>query len=60
MEMFFRKLLWPALVLVLIELIFVQSQPHWLFVTLVFAIINAVVLLGLQYIAPRLAPGRQP
>jgi hypothetical protein len=49
-ELYFKKLLWPSLVLVLIELIFVQSQPHWLLLTLGFALLNAAVLYGLQFI----------
>jgi hypothetical protein len=59
MDLFFKKLLWPSLVLALIELIFVQSQPHWLFVTLIFAILNALALLGLQ-VMPQPAARRLP
>jgi hypothetical protein len=59
MELYFKKLLWPSLVIALVELIFVQSQPHWLVVTLGFAFINAAVLLGLQFV-PRPAPQRMP
>jgi hypothetical protein len=58
MELFFKKLLWPSLVIALIELIFVQSQPHWLFVTLIFAILNALALFSLRFIMPQPAARR--
>ncbi|GEM_PF-3771372 len=50
MGLFFKKLLWPSLVVVLIELIYVHSQPHWLILTLVFAVINALALLGIRFV----------
>jgi hypothetical protein len=42
MNLFFEKLLWPALVVVLMEVIFAASQPHWFLVTLAFAVINVI------------------
>lgn len=48
MNLFFEKLLWPSLVLVLIELIFALAQPHWFLATLAFAMLNAVALVVLS------------
>lgn len=50
MNLFFEKLLWPSLVLVLIELLLAQSQPHWFLVTLAFAIINVIAFVALGLI----------
>jgi hypothetical protein len=50
MNLFFEKLLWPSLVLALIELIFAQSQPHWFLATLAFAIVNVIAFVGLALI----------
>ncbi len=50
MNLFFKKLIWPSLVLVLIELLFAQSQPHWFLVTLAFAIINVIAFVGFRLI----------
>jgi len=50
----FRNLFWPLLVLVLlIELLYAQSRPHWLIVVLSFAILNGVVFIGLRLFKPR-------
>jgi hypothetical protein len=50
LKLFFEKLIWPVLVVALIELIFAQSQPHWFLVTLAFAIINVGALVGFRLI----------
>jgi len=50
MNMFFEKLLWPSLVLMLIELLFAQSQPHWFLATLAFAIVNVIAFVGFSLI----------
>ena len=51
---FFRILIWPSLVLLLlIELLVAQSQPHWLLVTVAFAIINGIAFAGFRLIRPR-------
>ena len=55
MNLFFKRLLWPSLVLAMIELIYAHSQSHWLLVTAVFAVMNASMLVGLCLIVPRLA-----
>ncbi len=53
MNLFFEKLLWPSLVLVLIELLFAQSQPHWFLVTLAFTIINVIAFVGFRLLIKR-------
>lgn len=58
MGLFFKKLLWPSLIFALIELIYVHSQPHWLILTLVFAVINALALLGIRFMVAQPAASR--
>jgi hypothetical protein len=53
LKLFFEKLIWPSLVVALIELLFAQSQPHWFLVTLAFAVINVVALVGIRLILLR-------
>jgi len=54
MNLFFDKLIWPLIVLVLIELLYAQSQAHWFLMTLAFAILNIIAFAGFRLIAPRL------
>ena len=53
MNLFFEKLLWPSLVLVLIELIFAHSQPHWFLATLAFAIMNVIAYVSISAVKRR-------
>ncbi len=53
MNLFFEKLIWPLIVLVLIELLFAQSQAHWFLTTLAFAIFNIIAFAGFRLIVPR-------
>ncbi len=53
MNFFFAKLIWPLLALVLIELLFAQSQPHWFLTTLALAIMNVIAFVGFRLIVPR-------
>lgn len=55
MILLFKNLVWPLLVLVLlIELLYAQSRPHWFVVVLGFAILNGVAFVCLRLFKPRL------
>jgi len=50
----FRTLFWPLFVLVLlVELLYAQSRPHWFLIVLGFAILNTVAFVGLRLSKPR-------
>jgi hypothetical protein len=52
-KLFFKKLIWPFLVVLLIELLFAQSQRHWFIVTLVLVFIDVLAVVGFRFIVPR-------
>jgi hypothetical protein len=54
MTLFFRSLFWLVFVLVLlIELIYAQSQPHWFLAVLGFTILNGIAFVGWRLLKPR-------